>query len=99
MNKLDFEGRVAVVTGGAQGIGLAVAQRLVASGARVCVWDVTQQHLDEARAVLGTAAQAIRVDVTSEREVEDAAKATAQAHGKIDVLVCSAGNPHIAGAP
>jgi 3-oxoacyl-[acyl-carrier protein] reductase len=91
MNKLDFEGRVAVVTGGAQGIGLAVAQRLVASGARVCLWDVTQQHLDEARALLGAAAQAIRVDVTSEREVEDAAKATAKAQGKIDVLVCSAG--------
>ncbi len=63
MNKLDFEGRVAVVTGGAQGIGLAVAQRLVASGARVCLWDVTNRHLDEARAVLGAAAQTIRVDV------------------------------------
>jgi len=91
MNKLDFEGRVAVVTGGAQGIGLAVAQRLVASGARVCLWDVTQQHLDEARKVLGAAAQAIRVDVADEREVADAAKATAEAQGRIDVLVCSAG--------
>jgi 3-oxoacyl-[acyl-carrier protein] reductase len=91
MNKLDFEGRVAVVTGGAQGIGLAVAQRLVASGARVSLWDVTEGHLDEARALLGAAAQTVRVDVTSEREVGDAAKATAEAHGKIDVLVCSAG--------
>jgi NAD(P)-dependent dehydrogenase (short-subunit alcohol dehydrogenase family) len=85
MNKLDFEGRVAVVTGGAQGIGLAVAQRLVESGARVCLWDVTQQHLDEARATLGAAAQVIRV------EVADATKATVQAQGRIDVLVCSAG--------
>ena len=91
MNKLDFEGRVAVVTGGAQGIGLAVAQRLVTSGARVCLWDVTQQHLDEARAVLGAAAQTIRVDVANDREVADAAKATAEAQGRIDVLVCSAG--------
>jgi 3-oxoacyl-[acyl-carrier protein] reductase len=91
MNKLDFEGRVAVVTGGAQGIGLAVAERLLASGARVSVWDVTERHLDEARKLLGPAAQTIRVDVTSEREVEDAAQATAKAHGRIDVLVCSAG--------
>jgi 3-oxoacyl-[acyl-carrier protein] reductase len=91
MNKLDLEGRVAVVTGGAQGIGLAVAQRLVESGARVCLWDVTQQHLDEARAALGAPAQAIRVDVASEGEVADAAKATAEVHGRIDILVCSAG--------
>ena len=91
MNKLDFEGRVAVVTGGAQGIGLAVAQRLVDSGARVCLWDVTQKHLDEACAALGASAQAIRVDVASEREVADAALATLQAHGRIDALVCSAG--------
>ena len=91
MNKLDFEGRVAVVTGGAQGIGLAAAQRLVASGARVCLWDLVPKHLDEARAVLGAAAQTLRVDVTNEREVADAAKATAEAQGRIDVLVCSAG--------
>ena len=91
MNKLDFEGRVAVITGGAQGIGFAVAQRLVASGAKVCLWDVQQSQLDEARAQLGAAAQTVRVDVTSEREVSEAAKATRAAQGRIDVLVCSAG--------
>jgi 2-dehydro-3-deoxy-L-rhamnonate dehydrogenase (NAD+) len=91
MNKLDFEGRVAVVTGGAQGIGLAVAQRLVQSGARVCLWDMVQGHLDEARKVLGAEAQAVRVDVTSETDVANAAKATVEAQGRIDVLVCSAG--------
>jgi 2-dehydro-3-deoxy-L-rhamnonate dehydrogenase (NAD+) len=91
MNKLDFEGRVAVVTGGAQGIGLAVAQRLVQSGARVCLWDMVQGHLDEARTVLGAEAQAVRVDVTSETDVANAAKATVEAQGRIDVLVCSAG--------
>ena len=57
----------------------------------MCLWDVAQQHLDEARAVLGAAAQTIRVDVANEREVADAAKATAEAQGRIDVLVCSAG--------
>ena len=91
MNKLDFEGRVAVVTGGAQGIGLAVAQRLIESGARVCLWDMVQSQLDEARKVLGAAAQTVRVDVTSESDVANAAKATADAQGRIDVLVCSAG--------
>ena len=45
MNRLDMEGRVAVVTGGARGIGLAIAQRAAASGARVAVWD-----MDEAEA-------------------------------------------------
>ncbi|MFO1302599.1 MAG: SDR family NAD(P)-dependent oxidoreductase [Burkholderiales bacterium] len=91
MNKLDFEGRAAVITGGAQGIGFAVAQRLVASGAKVCLWDVQQSHLDDARAQLGAAAQAVRVDVTSERDVAEAVKATRAAQGRIDVLVCSAG--------
>lgn len=91
MNKLDFEGRVAVVTGGAQGIGFAVAQRLLASGARVCLWDVQQGHLDKARAELGGAVQTVRLDVTSEREVAEAAKATKDAQGRVDVLVCSAG--------
>jgi len=91
MNKLDFEGRVAVVTGGAQGIGLAVAQRLLASGARVCLWDLVQGHLDEARSVLGAAAQTVRVDVTNEADVANAVKATTDAQGRIDVLVCSAG--------
>ena len=91
MNKLDFEGRVAVVTGGAQGIGLAVAQRLLASGARVCLWDLVQGHLDEARSVLGAAAQTVRVDVTNEADVANAVNATTDAQGRIDVLVCSAG--------
>jgi len=91
MNKLDFEGRVAVVTGGAQGIGLAAAQRLLASGARVCLWDLVQGHLDEARKALGPEVQTVRVDVTNESDVANAAKATADAQGRIDVLVCSAG--------
>jgi len=91
MNKLDFEGRVAVVTGGAQGIGLAVAQRLIESGARVCLWDMVQSHLDEARKVLGAAAQTVRVDVTSESDVANAVKTTVESQGRIDVLVCSAG--------
>ena len=56
MNQLDFEGRSAVITGGAQGIGLAVAQRLAASGARVALWDQDERALAAAKAALGAAA-------------------------------------------
>jgi len=91
MNALDFEGRSAVVTGGAQGIGFAVAQRLAASGARVALWDALEHALAQARVALGGAVQTFGVDVTSEDEVERATKATANALGGIDVLVCSAG--------
>jgi len=87
MNKLDFEGRTAVVTGGAQGIGYAVAERLVASGAQVWLWDRDERLLDEARARLGPQARATRVDVTSEVQVAEAADIA----GRVDVLVCSAG--------
>jgi 3-oxoacyl-[acyl-carrier protein] reductase len=91
MNALDFEGRSAVVTGGAQGIGFAVAQRLAASGARVALWDAHEPALAQAHAAVAGAARTFRVDVTSEGEVERAARATADAQGGIDVLVCSAG--------
>ena len=91
MNQLDFQGRTAVITGGAQGIGLAVAQRLVASGARVALWDQDEGALAAAKAALGAAAQPYLVDVTSAEDVERATRATAQSQGGIDVLVCSAG--------
>jgi 3-oxoacyl-[acyl-carrier protein] reductase len=90
MNKLDFEGRRAVVTGGAAGIGLAIAQRLAASGARVAIWD-----RDAASAGVPGFPHAETVDVANAASVERAAASTAQALGGIDVLVCSAG---VAGA-
>ena len=91
MNRIDFQGRTAVVTGGAMGIGLAVAQRLVASGGRVSLWDRNADALDKARTVLGGATEARVVDVTDAGGVDAAAKATATALGRIDALVCSAG--------
>lgn len=52
MNKLDLHGRVAAVTGGARGIGLAVARRMVASGAAVSIWDADPARAEESRAAL-----------------------------------------------
>jgi hypothetical protein len=64
MNKIDLEGQVAVVTGGAQGLGLAFARRMVASGARVSLWDMNKAGLEVAVAGLGDAAKGVLVDIT-----------------------------------
>jgi 2-dehydro-3-deoxy-L-rhamnonate dehydrogenase (NAD+) len=90
MNQIDLRDRVAVVTGGASGIGLAIAERFVASGARVSAWDVSAQSLERAKAA-GTAAHTAIVDVRDYAEVEAARDATLAALGKIDILVNSAG--------
>ena len=91
MNRLDFSGRTAVVTGGARGIGLAIARRLVESGGRVSVWDRDGDAADRARAALGSAAEARVVDVADAASVAAAAAATVGALERIDTLVCSAG--------
>jgi 3-oxoacyl-[acyl-carrier protein] reductase len=91
VNQLDFRNRRAVVTGGAAGIGLAVAQRLAGSGARVAVWDRDPAALAAAHAALGGGALAATIDVTNSEAVERAARETAGAFGGVDVLVCSAG--------
>ena len=91
MNRLDFEGRVAAISGGATGIGLAVAQRLTASGGRVSLWDRDQDALARAGASLGQGTDLRHVDVTDSGGVAAAAQATAAALGRIDALVCSAG--------
>ncbi len=89
MNQYDLEGRVAVVTGGAQGIGLAVAQRLVQSGARVALWDRDAKLAQDSADSVG--GRAFPVDVSDWASVEAAAGATAEALGPVDVLVTSAG--------
>ncbi|MEK1890561.1 MAG: SDR family NAD(P)-dependent oxidoreductase [Phyllobacterium sp.] len=86
-----YEGRHAVITGGASGIGFTTATRIVSEGGTVSLWDVDAGKIEAARAALGDAAHGIRLDVSVSEEVEQAAKATAEAFGKIDVLVCSAG--------
>jgi 3-oxoacyl-[acyl-carrier protein] reductase len=81
----------ALVTGGASGIGCAVASRLIAEGGLVTLWDVDQAKLDAAQAKFGAKARAKRVDITNAEEVERAAKDASAAMGHIDILVCSAG--------
>jgi 3-oxoacyl-[acyl-carrier protein] reductase len=91
MNQLDFKGRGAAITGGAAGIGLAVAQRFAASGARVALWDRDEKALAEAKASLGGAVSTFQLDVSDAAAVARVALATADALGGIDALVCSAG--------
>ena len=90
MNQLDLKGRHAVITGGASGIGFAIAQRLLASGGSVTLWDRNGAALQTASAALGAAAQGVVVDVTSQTSVQSAVQQTLK-HGAIDILVNSAG--------
>jgi len=91
MNQMDFRGRRAVVTGGAAGIGLAVATRLVASGARVALWDRDERALASARAAVGGDTVTQALDVADSDAVGRAARSAEASLGGVDVLVCSAG--------
>jgi len=91
MNQLDFKGRTAVITGGAAGIGLAVARRLAESGARVALWDRDQKMLADAKAAIGGETLTIAFDVADADAVTRATEGTVAAFGGIDALVCSAG--------
>jgi 3-oxoacyl-[acyl-carrier protein] reductase len=93
MNKIDLAGRTAVVTGGARGIGLAIAERLLQSGAAVSMWDLDAQALAQAEhnlEVHGKAASET-VDVTDEQAVARATHSTVQRLGHVDLLVNNAG--------
>ncbi|CAH1694743.1 2-dehydro-3-deoxy-L-rhamnonate dehydrogenase (NAD(+)) [Hyphomicrobiales bacterium] len=86
-----FAGRVAVVTGGAAGIGLSVASRIVAEGGKVALWDRDPAAIEAASAKLGASGLGIALDVSDWEAVEAAAKTTADTFGGIDILVASAG--------
>ena len=92
-NKIDLSGRFAVVTGGAQGIGRAITERFLDSGAAVAIWDrdaaFAQKTADELKNRGKVAA--IAVDVTQLADVERARDNTVTAFGRIDILVNNAG--------
>jgi 2-dehydro-3-deoxy-L-rhamnonate dehydrogenase (NAD+) len=97
MNRIDLDGRVAVVTGGAQGIGLACTERYLASGATVEIWDRDEIAIEKAvglAEVDGRLSGAV-VDVTDAAQVQAAARDALARHGKVDILLNNAG---IAGA-
>jgi len=93
MNRIDLQGRVAVVTGGAQGIGRAVAARMLRSGARVVLWDIDAARLDVAVAELSQlgSASGSSVELTDDAAVAAATRDTLAAAGRIDILVNNAG--------
>jgi len=91
MNQLDFRGRHAVVTGGATGLGFGIAQRLVASGGSVTLWDRDEDAAVKAAESLGDKAFALKVDVSQQPSVAQAVAATLAHAPRIDALVNSAG--------
>ena len=94
MNSIDLNGRSAVITGGASGIGAAIAARFAASGARVALWDLDQAGAERLAGSLPTAGGshlALATDVTNESSVQAACDRTIAGFGRIDILVCSAG--------
>jgi len=91
MNKIDLNGRCAVVTGGAQGFGRAITERFVASGARVAIWDHDLPFAEKTAKEIGENARAFKVDVSDLAAVASARDATLKAFGKIDILVNNAG--------
>ena len=91
MNQLDFKDRTAIVTGGAQGIGLAIARSLVASGARVRIWDRDGARLASVVKELGATAAGDALDVTDPDAVERGVQSALASGGRIDVLVNNAG--------
>ena len=93
MNKIDLNEKVAVITGGAQGIGLAIAERMLDSGASVSLWDRDQKLVEETARSLESRgkAEAVVVDVTDLDSVKSATEKTKTSMGSIDILVCNAG--------
>jgi len=93
MPTLDLHQRIAVVTGGAQGIGRAIAERLLTAGAAVCLWDRAPEVLTSTAHDLRTfgTVEAVTVDVTASAAVSAAVQVTRERFGGIDILVNNAG--------
>ena len=88
MNKINLENRVAIVTGGAQGFGLAITKRFIESGARVLIWDKDTEYLNK---VDLKNIQKIEVDISNYKSVENAFAESLTHENKIDILINNAG--------
>jgi 3-oxoacyl-[acyl-carrier protein] reductase len=96
MNDYDLAGKTAIITGGAGGFGVAIARRLTASGASVCLWDLGADRLEVAASEVSASDARVRwrvVDVTDEKAVATAvaAELSASSTGRIDILINNAG--------
>ena len=91
MNQIELDGKVAIVTGAAQGIGRAIAERLLNSGAQVWLWDRDEHVLAETTTQLGENARSLCVDVSAFENVIAAVQTVADAAGQIDIMVNNAG--------
>jgi 2-dehydro-3-deoxy-L-rhamnonate dehydrogenase (NAD+) len=93
MNKIDLGNKVAVITGGARGIGFAIAERMLDSGANVCLWDIDGRQLTVAKEALENKGRTeiINADLTDEKQVLAAAEKVVSLFGRIDILVNNAG--------
>ena len=91
MEKLKLEGKVALVTGGASGIGLGIAEKFIQQGASVMVADMNQEAMDQVKNNLGDACEAVVTNVSLEEDVEKAVQKTVQRFGRLDIGVNNAG--------
>ena len=93
MNQIDLKGRVAIVTGGAQGIGYAISERLLRSGAEVVMWDIDAQRMVQACRELSAlgAVSGIAVELTEDAAVAQATAQVMAQQGRIDIVVNNAG--------
>ena len=93
MNKIDLQNRRAVITGGAQGIGLAIAKRLLMSGASVSLWDRDETLVKKTANTLASKGNVeyVVMDVTNLDSVKKATKQTKDSLGSIELLICNAG--------
>ena len=93
MNQIALKNKSAVVTGGAQGIGLAIAERFLVSGASVCLWDRDEKMVNKTASSLASKGrvETAVMDVTDLESVKNAVSQTKDAFGSINILVCNAG--------